>query len=112
MKVRSGRRVRPLAYAVIVAALIVAGRSNGVLPARELGPCDPPTGNPIVCENQLAGNPETEWDISGAGDPNIQGFATDISVDQGQTVSFKIDSTSAYSTRYLPNGLLRRYGCA
>ena len=26
------------------------------------------------------------------GDPAIQGFATDISVNQGQTVHFKIDS--------------------
>ena len=35
--------------------------------------------------------------MSGSGDPEIQGFATDISVDQGQTVRFKIDSvTSLY----------------
>ena len=29
-----------------------------------------------------------------AGDANIQGFATDISVDQGQTVHFKVDTNS------------------
>jgi hypothetical protein len=53
--------------------------------------------NPIACENLLPGNPASEWDISGAGDASIQGFATDISVDQGQTVHFKIKSTaSAY----------------
>src|SRR6185437_7066067 len=34
------------------------------------------TGNAIVCENQNAGTPETTWDISGSGDPSIQGFAT------------------------------------
>ena len=50
--------------------------------------------NPIVAENLLPGNPQSEWDIVGAGDPTIQGFATDISVDQGQTVSFKINDTS------------------
>jgi len=55
-------------------------------------PCAPPVLNPIVCENSKPGNPESEWDISGAGDPSIQGFATDISVDQGQTVRFKIDT--------------------
>ena len=49
--------------------------------------------NPIVAENQLTGNPASQWDISGAGDPGIQGFATDISVKQGQTVSFKINDT-------------------
>ncbi len=40
--------------------------------------------------------PRRNGTSSGAGDPDIQGFATDISVDQGQTVSFKIKSTTAY----------------
>ena len=31
-----------------------------------------------------------EWDISGAGDFNIQGYATELSVDQGETVYFKV----------------------
>ena len=48
----------------------------------------------IVAENQLPGVPASTWDISGAGDPGIQGFATDISVNQGQTVSFKINDTN------------------
>lgn len=47
--------------------------------------------NPIVVENALPGNPKTEWDISGAGDLSIQGFATDISVNKGGTIRFKID---------------------
>src|SRR5207245_8367674 len=38
------------------------------------------------------GNSSTEWDISGSGDSSIQGFATDISVNQGQTVHFKINT--------------------
>ncbi|WP_406694478.1 N,N-dimethylformamidase beta subunit family domain-containing protein [Singulisphaera sp. Ch08] len=50
--------------------------------------------NPIVDENLLPGNPASEWDINGAGDSSLQGFATDISVDQGQTVSFKINDTA------------------
>jgi hypothetical protein len=52
------------------------------------------SGNPIVTENQLPGNPASQWDISGIGDPSIQGFATDISVDHGQTVSFKVNDTA------------------
>ena len=43
---------------------------------------------------RLAGQPASEWDISGAGDASIQGFATDISVNRGQTIAFKIDTTS------------------
>jgi hypothetical protein len=59
--------------------------------------CAAPT-NAIVAENCLAGNPSTEWDINGVGDPSIQGFATDISVNRGETVNFKI-KTNATSYR-------------
>lgn len=57
--------------------------------------------NPIVTENALPGNPKSEWDISGAGDLSLQGFATDISVNKGGTIRFKIDSDggAAYSIR-------------
>jgi len=36
--------------------------------------------NAIEAENCLPGNPPSQWVRSGAGSPNIQGFATDISV--------------------------------
>ncbi|MDI1231727.1 MAG: DUF4082 domain-containing protein [Methylobacter sp.] len=61
-----------------------------------VNPCSP-GGNPIVCENAKPGNPSSEWDISGAGDLTIQGFATDISVNRGSAVNFKIKSPVAYS---------------
>ncbi|MFT2214626.1 DUF4082 domain-containing protein [Rhizobium giardinii] len=51
--------------------------------------------NPIVLENQKPGNPESEWGIDGAGSSNIEGFATDISINRGQTVSFKINTNSS-----------------
>src|SRR5262245_60527762 len=44
--------------------------------------------NPIVAENLLPGNPKSEWDLANGGDSNIEGFATDISVNHGQTVDF------------------------
>jgi hypothetical protein len=50
--------------------------------------------NPIVCENQLPGTPPGQWDISGAGDPTLQGFATEISVNKGEPVRFKVDTTA------------------
>jgi hypothetical protein len=54
--------------------------------------------NDIVCENSKPGNPPSDWDVSGAGDLTIQGFATDISVNQGQTINFKINTNaSAYT---------------
>ncbi|HZY84653.1 MAG TPA: N,N-dimethylformamidase beta subunit family domain-containing protein, partial [Gemmataceae bacterium] len=47
--------------------------------------------NAIVTENQLPGTPESTWQVNGAGDPSLLGFATNSSVNHGQTVSFKID---------------------
>lgn len=50
--------------------------------------------NAITIENQLAGTPQSTWDVSGAGDATIRGFATDISKNVGQTISFKINDTA------------------
>ena len=51
--------------------------------------------NLIVQENLLLGSPDTEWDLAGAASTNIEGFATDISFNRGDTVSFKINTNSA-----------------
>ena len=56
--------------------------------------CSPAMANDIVCENSKPGSPSSNWDINGAGDATIQGFATDISVSQGQTMSFKINTNA------------------
>ncbi|RCJ27107.1 hypothetical protein A6770_02815 [Nostoc minutum NIES-26] len=56
-------------------------------------PCASPA-NSIVAENCKAGNPSTQWDISGIGDSTIQGFATDISINRGETISFKIKTNA------------------
>src|SRR5262245_13691872 len=50
--------------------------------------------NAIVTENQLPGTPQSTWEVSGSGDSTIQGFATDIGVNHGQTVSFKINDSA------------------
>ena len=50
--------------------------------------------NPITCENALPGTPASQWEVIGVGDPTIQGFATQMSVEDGQTISFKIDTPS------------------
>ncbi len=57
--------------------------------------CDPPVSNEIACENTKTGNPESEWGISGAGSTAIQGFATDISVNRGSTIGFKVKTTAS-----------------
>ena len=97
----------PLGASTIYSAKLIGG-SNGVKDlagnalATDYGwsfttgvdPCAT-GGNPIVCENSRPGNPSSEWDVSGVGDPTIQGFATDISVNRGETVNFKIKSDAA-----------------
>ena len=57
------------------------------------------SANAITAENCLTGNPASEWDISGAGDASIQGFATQISVNRGGAISFKVD-TNATNYRF------------
>ncbi|HEX2415382.1 MAG TPA: N,N-dimethylformamidase beta subunit family domain-containing protein, partial [Thermoleophilaceae bacterium] len=85
---------RGLLCALAVLVVLLVGPGVGSAAA---APCDPPVTSEIACENSKPGNPASVWDVSGSGDPNIQGFATDISVDQGQTVRFKINSvTSLY----------------
>ena len=60
--------------------------------------CNPPLANQIVCENSMTGSPQSEWDVSGYGDSTVQGFATDISVNAGQTISFKIATPASSYT--------------
>jgi len=73
--------------------ILLAGAS--VLTAHAQVCSAPP--NAIVAENCLTGNPSSEWDVSAAGDPTIQGFTTDISVNRGQIIFFKINTpASAY----------------
>lgn len=51
--------------------------------------------NTIAQENTLPGTPQSIWDLpNGVGSSNIEGFATDISVNHGDTISFKINTDS------------------
>ncbi len=57
--------------------------------------CSSP-GNPIEAENCLPGTPRSTWDIdSNIGDITIQGFSTDMSVNVGGTVHFKVNSNTS-----------------
>ncbi len=91
---RSPRVYLFLRLSVVLIPVAWSAGVTGTTNAQQGGPCDPPNSNPIVCENQQPGDPASEWDVSGAGDPTIQGFATEISVDQGETIGFKIDTNA------------------
>src|SRR5436190_23025757 len=53
--------------------------------------------NPIVTENSLAGNPESEWTVPDFRDVRIAGFANKMSLNAGTTVRFKINVQGATS---------------
>ena len=77
---------------VLFSAFVLCGSA-----AASFANCSVPA-NPIEAENCLPGNPLSDWYVDGAGSTNIQGFTTDMSVNVGQTVFFKI-ATSALSYR-------------
>jgi hypothetical protein len=85
---------RALLALVLSGSLIIASSLTGSLRASAVDPCSYANVNPIPCENQQPGTDPSIWGVSGAGDTSIQGFTTDISVNVGGTVSFKINTTS------------------
>jgi hypothetical protein len=84
----AGSRRRVLTVALLTALLLSAAAVLGT--ARAFAAC----GNAVACENQLPGDPPSDWQVNGAGDSTIQGYATQMSVNVGQTVNFKINTPS------------------
>ena len=82
--------MRPQRRALLAFLLVVGGGLWAAVPSAEAS-CAAPA-NEIEAENCRPGNPATEWDVSGAGTASIQGYATSIGVDQGETVSFKVET--------------------
>ena len=72
----------------VLAALLLAGRGAQRIALLAQ------SSNPISIENAQAG--DTGWDTgAGAADTTIQGFATNISINTGETVDFKINTDSS-----------------
>ena len=63
--------------------------------AAQAAPCTPPVVSAVACENTQPGAAPSTWQIDGAGDPTIQGYATQMSVNKGQTIDFKIKSATS-----------------
>ncbi len=92
-KARRLRRVAVVAVAGLVAMVLVPLLTSTA--ASAAGPCGPPVVSVIACENTQAGDPPSDWQINGSGDQSIQGFATSMSVNPGDTVTFKIKTTAS-----------------
>jgi hypothetical protein len=78
---------RWIAAFVVAFATVVIGAAHA--PAA-LAAC----ANPVACENALTGDSPGDWEVNGAGDATIQGYATQMSVNVGQTEQFKIKTPS------------------
>lgn len=91
------RRGAPRLPLALFAASLAGAALAASGPASASGPCEPPVTNEVACENSKPGDPPSDWQINGIGDPTIQGFATSMSVNAGQTIDFKIKTpASAY----------------
>ena len=78
--VRPGRSAWATAGIAIAFGTLLAAAGSGQ--AASLESCG--SANEIVCENARPGADPADWQINDAGDPSIQGFATQISVGPGR----------------------------
>ena len=70
-----------------IAALVVVPTANA------LAAC----ANPVACDNAQSGTPSDDWYVQ-TDSPRIAGYPTSMSVNKGQTISFKIKAeTNSYS---------------
>jgi methionine-rich copper-binding protein CopC len=82
---RSRERLR---YLAAPAAFVLAGALLVLSPA---APAQAACANPVVCENQQPGTPQSTWDVSSPS-TSIQGFSDPFSVNIGNSINFKINS--------------------
>jgi hypothetical protein len=84
-----------MALIVLLTLWLVPGLPNASAAAAVAAdPCANANVNPIPCENSKPGADPSISDVQGGDNANILGFATNISVNVGGTISFKIKTTS------------------
>ncbi|HEX4304643.1 MAG TPA: DUF4082 domain-containing protein [Solirubrobacterales bacterium] len=83
-----------ICLATTLVVVLEAGSGEAVAAGSEATLCAPPVTNPIACENSKKGLAPGEWQIREIGDESIQGFATAMNVNIGETENFKIKTPS------------------
>jgi hypothetical protein len=78
------RAVRRRRFALVFLVALVALPAVG--PSAEIAHAAGCSLSRVACENQLPGDPTSDWFVNGAGDPSIQGFATSMSVNAASTI--------------------------
>src|SRR4051812_17737500 len=105
MKTHRSIAASSLIVFVAIAAVIFLSGGDRPLSAQGRGRAAPATAAPkdpcaspanaVIAENCKPGNPPTEWDVNGGGDPSIQGFSTDVTYNAGEKAQFKILTPSS-----------------
>jgi hypothetical protein len=83
--------IQRLRLIAVPTAVVLAGALLAIAPA---APVQAACGNPIACENQLPGTPQSVWDVTSYS-TTIQGFADPFSVNIGNSINFKIESPAS-----------------
>lgn len=83
---------RPLRRVAVPLAMVLAGASLSV--TSPAVPAHAACGNPVACENQLSGTPQSVWDVPNPS-TTIEGFADTFSVNAGGSINFKIKTPAA-----------------
>src|SRR5215469_9054492 len=78
----------------LLAGSVAAGLVGALLAIAPAAPSQAACGNPVVCENQQPGTPQSVWDVTSPS-TTIQGFADPFSVNVGSSVNFKIESPAS-----------------
>jgi hypothetical protein len=86
---------RTLCSSILAVLLALAFVTVVAAPSQAADPCT--TGNAIACENSKPGSPSSEWEVAGGGSTTIGGFTTDISVNAGSPIQFKIHADANYT---------------
>jgi hypothetical protein len=79
----------------LLAASAAAALAGGLLTFAPATPAQAACANPVVCENQLPGTPQSVWDVGPSQGTTIQGFADPFSVNIGGSINFKISSPAS-----------------
>jgi hypothetical protein len=85
-----------LGVALVLSVGLVAPPAGAARAATD--PCSYASVNPVPCENAQPGTNPTISEVGGGDDASIVGFATDISVNVGGTITFKVKTTSTNYT--------------
>ncbi len=105
-------RIRGIAGRTAAIALLLAV-VGALVPALAAAPAAAAVcgANVIVCENALPGSPRDQWNVGNDGAVSIQGFATQMSVNVGTTVGFKVKTdASAYTVKIFRFGYYQGNG--